>query len=114
MKKIIVLLLSILVLGGCSNKNSQQELQQIIDDNNYIVIDVRAKDEYDEGHIKDAINIPYDELSENDNFDINKTLLVYCKSGKRSKIAYDKLKSYGYKVYDLGAYETIDKLEKVK
>ena len=109
MKKILVIVLSILILGGCNKVNN--DLQSIIDENNYVIVDVRTKDEYNEGHLKDSINIPYDEIEENV-FDKSKTILVYCKSGARSKKAYNSLKKMGYKAYDLGAYDSIDKVEK--
>ena len=78
---------------------------------NYIVVDVRYDYEYSEGHVVNSINIPYDTINSNINLDKNKTILVYCKSGKRSKIAYDKLKELNYDVIDLGAYDkvTLDK-----
>ena len=62
---------------------------------------------YDEGHIIDAINVPYDEI-ENDTFDKDKIIFVYCRSGNRSKNAFDYLNSLGYTVYDLGAFDKID------
>ncbi len=113
MKKIIVLILSIFLITGCGNKMNKQDLQSIIDSNNYVIIDVRTQEEYNEGHLVDAVNIPYEEVGENV-FDKNKTILVYCKSGKRSKIAYDTLVKQGYQVYDLGAYESITQFEKEK
>ena len=70
-------------------------------------MDVRTSEEYKEGHVKGAINIPYDEINENVELDKEKTILVYCKSGRRSKVAYDQLTSLGYEVYDLGAYDNI-------
>ena len=113
MKKVLIILLSILIVGGCSNK-VKDELQTIIDENNYIIVDVRTQEEYDEGHIKDSLNIPYDTINENTELDKSKTILVYCKSGKRSSIAKSNLETLGYKVYNLGAYESIDRFEKVK
>ena len=113
MKKVLIILLSILIVGGCVNK-VKDELQTIIDENNYIIVDVRTQEEYDEGHIKDSLNIPYDTINENTELDKNKTILVYCRSGKRSSIAESNLETLGYKVYNLGAYESIDRFEKVK
>ena len=114
MKRILLLIGCILLLGGCvNNMNNTNNLDKIIEDNNYIIVDVRTKEEYDEGHLKDALNIPYDEIEENI-FDKTKTILVYCKSGARSKKAYDSLTRMGYTAYDLGAYDKIDKFEKVK
>ena len=113
MKKIIVLILFIFLISGCGNKMNKQDLQSIIDSNNYVIIDVRTQEEYNEGHLVNAVNIPYEEVGENV-FDKSKTILVYCKSGRRSKIAYDTLVKQGYQVYDLGAYESITQFEKEK
>ena len=55
----------------------------------------------------------YDEIDEKVKLDKTKKIYVYCKSGKRSQIAYEKLKALGYEVKDLGAYNTID-LERIK
>ena len=98
-------------MGGCDKK--ENKLQEIINENNYIIVDVRTPDEYNEGHLKDAINIPVDEIEENI-FDKTKTILVYCKSGYRSKTAYNSLTKMGYSAYDMGAYDNITEFEKVK
>ncbi len=110
MKKIVFIILGLLLVVGCVDKNKEQ-LDKILKENNYIVVDVRTEDEYNEGHVKDSLNIPYDEIDENVDLDKDKTILVYCRSGKRSKIAYDNLKELGYAVFDLGAYDSIS-LEK--
>ena len=110
MKKIIILILTC-ILCGCSNDSlSKEELNNIIEENNYIIIDVRTEEEYDESHIKDSINIPYNEINAKD-IDKSKIILVYCASGKRSEIAYNKLNELGYTVYDLGSINNIE-LEK--
>ena len=98
-------------MGGCDKK--ENKLQEIINENNYIIVDVRTPDEYNEGHLKDAINIPVDEIEENI-FDKTKTILVYCRSGNRSKTAYNSLTKMGYTAYDMGAYDNITEFEKVK
>ena len=109
MKKVIILMLACL-LCGCSNQLSKKELNNIIKEDNYVLIDVRTESEYNELHIKDSINIPYDQINDKD-IDKSKIVLVYCASGKRSKFAYDELSKLGYKVYDLGSINSID-LEK--
>lgn len=118
MKKILLLLLLCCCLCGCDNTEKEvskmitsDEIKSIMINNEYVIIDVRTKEEYNEGHIKTSINIPYDEIDESINIDKNNIVFVYCKSGNRSKFAYDKLVSLGYRVYDLGAYNNID-LEK--
>ena len=68
MKKIIIVLLLGLSLVGCNAKenkdvNSSNDYKQIMEEKEYIVIDVRTKEEYDEGHVKGSINIPYDEIN---------------------------------------------------
>lgn len=124
MKKIIILLICILslsIITGCENSEvetkeivgSVNTMKDVMEKNNYIILDVRTKEEYEEGHVKDSINIPYDEIDENVDLDKDKTIMVYCKSGKRSSIAYSTLKDLGYDVLDLGAYDTIG-LEKTK
>ena len=109
MKKIFGLLIIVLFLVGCGKTMSRYE--QIIEKNNYVIVDVRTAEEYEESHVKGAINIPYDEINENVELDKSKTIMVYCKSGKRSSIAYNTLKSLGYDVYDLGDFASIS-LEK--
>ena len=104
MKKIIIGLIFCLVLCGCENKS---EVEKLMGENEYVIVDVREKNEYNSEHLVGAINIPLDEL-ENKNLDKNKLIFVYCKSGTRSNIAYETLTNLGYNVYDLGAIATID------
>lgn len=116
MKKIFILIAGLLLLTGCNNKemsekenmnNKEYSINEIIEENNYVIVDVRTKEEYDEGHVKGSINIPYDEIDESTTLDKTKTIIVYCRSGRRSAIAYDTLKAFGFDVYDLGSYEDI-------
>lgn len=109
MKKIIVLLLSILLLVGCNNKEKESNiLEEVLKENNYIIVDVRTKEEYDSSHVVGSINIPYDTIDENTDLDKSKTIIVYCRSGKRSSIASEILKKLGYNVLDLGAFDSIN------
>lgn len=107
MKKFLIIICFIFLLLGCDSNSI--DINKLMQENEYIIIDVRTKEEYDEIHIKDAINIPYNELT--DTFDKNKIIFVYCKSGNRSRQAYNSLKSFGYEVYDLGGISSIN-LEK--
>lgn len=108
MKKILLIIGVCLIICGCGKKEESNELDKILAENNYVIVDVRTKEEYEESHIVDAINIPYDDISEKTDLDKNKTILVYCKSGNRSSIAFKTLTTLGYKVYDLGAFSEID------
>ena len=124
MKKFLLILCICLLLAGCSQSNSSKkvtvhsipnvqhdEIATIIESGNYIIVDVRTKEEYDESHVKGAINIPYDQIDENTNLDKTKTIMVYCKSGVRSNKAFNTLTSLGYNAYDMGAFSNL-KLEK--
>lgn len=65
----------------------------------YIILDVREQDEYDAGHIPGAILIPYTRIEEEASeklTDKDQLILVYCRSGRRSKIAADALVELGY------------------
>lgn len=106
MKKIILLVLIAVCISACSS--DKLDYKEIMKENEYVIIDVRTKEEYDESHIKDAINIPYDEINENIEIEKDKIIFVYCKSGNRSNIAYNTLNNLGYVVYDLGAFANID------
>lgn len=77
-----------------------EQAKDIMDsDEEYVLLDVREQEEFDEGHIPGAILIPYTEIeteSEKMLPDKNKQILVYCRSGRRSKIASESLACLGY------------------
>lgn len=106
MKKIILLFLS-LVLFGCTNAK-ETSYKEIMKQNEYVIVDVRTEEEYNEEHVKGAINIPVDTIDENIELDKDKMIFVYCRSGNRSNLASAKLENIGYKTYDLGAIYNID------
>ena len=70
------------------------------------ILDVRREDEYKSGHIKNAVLVPNETISNEvleEIPNLEKTILVYCRSGKRSKDASMKLVDIGYKnIYDFG------------
>lgn len=76
------------------------EAKEIMDsEKDFLVLDVREKDEYESGHIPGAVLIPYTEIenkAEEIITDKNKQILVYCRSGRRSKIASESLAKLGY------------------
>ena len=106
MKKVLLVLSLCLMLCGCNNK--EKDVYDIMKENEYIIIDVRTEEEYQDLHIEDAINITYDEIDEDIDLDKDKIIFVYCKSGGRSEIAFKTLTDLGYTVYDLGAFSNID------
>ena len=77
-----------------------EEAKHIMDtEEGYIILDVRAQDEYDAGHIPGAIVIPHTEIescAEEELTDKDQQILVYCRSGRRSKLAADALLELGY------------------
>lgn len=114
--KLIIVVLACFLLLGCSNEtkatyekiDSEEALEIMKENDKYQILDVRTREEYGEGHLPNAFNLPYDEINEFTTFDKDTILFVYCKSGNRSKIAAEKLLELGYTVYDLGAYEDIN------
>ena len=77
-----------------------KEAKAIMDsDEEYIILDTREQHEFDEGHIPGAILIPYTEIenrAEKELPDKDALILVYCRSGRRSKIASESLVKLGY------------------
>lgn len=126
MKKIIkgLLLISVIcLLCACrNNKNTESKImldsngfltkeaiKNIQTEDDYIILDVRTKEEYVEKHIVDSILIPYDEISAKTiNIDKNKIILVYCRSGRRASTAVEKLKDLGYTAYNMGGIDNIN------
>lgn len=91
---------------GCSKKENTyvqitpQEAKSIMDnESDYVILDVRTLDEYNSGHIENAIVILYDEIeikAEDILKNKDQLILVYCRSGRRSKIAAESLVKLGY------------------
>ncbi len=110
MKKLILFLLTAMLLTGCGQTNQTQEAvymnitaeeaKQIMDsEEGYIILDTRTQAEYDEGHIPGAIVIPHDEITDRAEEELphkDQLLLVYCRSGRRSKLAAEALVKLGY------------------
>ena len=111
MKKLVFLLLAVMLLTACGQdkENDQgavyvnitaEEAKQIMDtEEGYIILDVRTQEEYDQGHIPGAILISHEEIAEKAEdvlTDKDQLILVYCRSGRRSKIAAEALVELGY------------------
>lgn len=119
--KISITILAILVLTFAFNFVFSQNIQSInpieakklLDSNKAIFIDVREKDELLSGTIKDSINIPMSLIGTNRNIfndliaklPLDKEIIVFCRSGRRSGIVGKILRKSGLKVFNLGGYE---------
>ena len=124
MKRILPLfLLLLLLLTGCggttSNASSESSYQQIsqeeakemMDTQDVIILDVREQDEYDSGHIPGAVLLPVGSIDEDTAAEVipekDSTVLVYCRSGNRSKTASSALAELGYtNIYEFGGINT--------
>ena len=123
MKRILPLFLLLLLLTGCggtaSNASSENDYQQIsqeeakemMDTQDVIILDVREQDEYDSGHIPGAVLLPVGTIDEETAAEVipekDSTVLVYCRSGNRSKTASSALAELGYtNIYEFGGIST--------
>ena len=116
-KQTIALLLAlVLLLTACAQAASyeqitQEEAKQIMDTTNgYILLDTRTQEEYDQSHIPGALLIPHTEIAdraEEELPDKDQVILVYCRSGNRSKQASEVLAELGYtNVKEFGGINT--------
>ena len=109
MKKLLPMFITALLLVGCAALAEQEiSYRQITmdeavaimeEEKNYIILDVRTAAEFDEKHIPGAINIPNEAIGTDaipELPDKDQLILVYCRSGNRSKQASEKLVKLGY------------------
>ena len=123
MKRILpILLIMLFVLSGCSSVKeeqnkagytqiSQEEAKEMMGrDDGHVIVDVRRQDEYDAGHIPGAILIPNESIGHGAPEalpDYDQVILIYCRSGNRSKQASEKLAAMGYtNIYEFGGINT--------
>lgn len=120
MKCIFPLLISLLLLlTGCGGNAAdgsyqqitQEEAKEMMDSQEVIILDVREQDEYDSGHIPGAMLLPAGTIDEATAADAiperDSTVLVYCRSGNRSKTASSTLADLGYtNIYEFGGINT--------
>ena len=112
MKRIIPLLLVFLALAGCAPKYSytqismEEAIAMMEESTDYILLDVRTHEEFAELHIPGSICVPNEEIGTDEIPELpnkEQLILVYCRSGNRSKQASEKLAALGYtNVYEFG------------
>ncbi len=110
MRKLLLILFCLLILSGCGQATEKQEAvylnitaeeaKHLMDtQEGYIILDVRTQEEFDEAHIPGAVLIPDYEIRERAGevlTDPEQLILVYCRSGRRSKLAAEILVELGY------------------
>ena len=123
MRRVLPIVLIILfALSGCSSVKeeqntaaykqiSQEEAKEMMDRaDGHVIVDVRRQDEYDAGHIPGAILIPNESIgcdSPEALPDYDQIILIYCRTGNRSKQASEKLAAMGYtNIYEFGGINT--------
>lgn len=121
MKRILPLIFSVLLLlSGCGGNESanhsyeqisQQEAKTMMDTQDVIILDVREQEEYDSGHIPGAVLLPLGAIDGESAAEVipekDAAVLVYCRSGSRSKKAAKALAELGYTgVYEFGGIMT--------
>ena len=117
---LIWVLAALLALNGCSatepaeasyRQISQEEAREMMDTQNVIILDVREQSEFDAGHIPGAVLLPVGTITADTAAQMipekDSVVLVYCRSGNRSKTASQTLAELGYtNVYELGGINT--------
>ena len=121
MKKLLILALSLFLAGCMVTKTSETsssyktissaEAQQMIEDNkDALILDVRTAAEYESGHIPNAVNLSNEDIHAGkvDSLkDKSQLIMVYCRSGNRSRQAAQKLAELGYtNVVDFGGIQS--------
>ena len=108
MKRILIALLALMLLTSCGAPQDELGYKQVSADDaiemmdsneDYVILDVRTIEEFQEKHIPGAINVPNEEIgtdSIEELPDKEQLILVYCRSGNRSKQASEKLVALGY------------------
>ena len=102
----------LIACGGPGYKQiSQDEAMKIMEEESgFLIVDVRRPDEFAEGHIEGAINVPNEGITDKmpeELPDKDQLLLIYCRTGRRSKEASEKLAKIGYtNVYEFGGINT--------
>ena len=110
MRKLLPILLSALMFTGCAGTSNSQTntyrsitmdeaVTMMAQETGYIILDVRRPDEFAAGHIPNAINVPNETIGTAEIPELpdkDQLIMVYCRSGRRSKEASEKLVKLGY------------------
>lgn len=111
---IVAAMVFLVAISGCSYEEGSvymnigpKEAKKLMEElDEFVLLDARSEEEFSEGHIPGAIVIPHDEISERAESKISEKdvpVFVYCRSGRRSKLAAEALLELGYeKIYEFG------------
>lgn len=120
MKKLLALFLSLIVTVAFARsleKIGPLAAQKMQQDKKAIIIDVRELGEVQSGMVKDAIFLPLSLMQENvdewkktvQTFSTDKSIVIYCRSGKRAEVVGGELSGMGFKVYNMGGFDAWEK-----
>ena len=118
-----ILIAAVILLTGCSiggtgnsasyHQIAQEEAKEMMTKNDgHVIVDVRRQDEYDEGHIPGAVLIPNESITDKQPEqlpDLNQVILIYCRSGRRSKEASQKLADIVYQHLRIRRYQYMER-----
>ena len=119
MKRFLPILMTLIFLTGCGGTGAEQAskaayqqitqeaAKEMMDTQEVVILDVREQHEYDSGHIPNAVLLPVGTITEDTAAvvipELDSVVLVYCRSGNRSKTASQALADLGYtNVYEFG------------
>lgn len=108
-KTVMAAVVSSVLLMGCSSSDSgeidyrkisaDEAVEMMENEKDYIILDVRTEEEFEEQHIPDAVNVPNETIGKDEIPELpdkEQLIMVYCRSGNRSKQASEKLVKLGY------------------
>lgn len=106
-KIMVTAVVSAICLSGCASSGGEEyrqldmneAVEMMENEKDYIILDVRTEQEFEEQHIPNAINVPNETIGTKEISELpdkEQLLMVYCRSGNRSKQASEKLVEIGY------------------
>lgn len=109
--RVLSIMVIFAMLAGCKTNSvvSDKKIAKLLNDPKTYIVDVRTPDEFADGTINGAVNIPHNTIKDNlDKFEGKQQVVVFCKGGKRADIARTELNSNGIKkVFNVGGYERV-------
>lgn len=102
---VLLVLVQLAIAGLEHTKDTLETVKKAVDEKQAVLVDARSPEEWDDGHIKDAVSVPLVRLEKYPAAEDvekllkkDKTIYIYCRSGRRALLAGERLEKYGYKV----------------